>query len=204
KMDVKPDFGNVQVENVTCQPSSVEVRRLPSLLAKGKYAERVLHPAAEQAVRQWRSAHQNDEAFTLDLPLAIPEASATVEISPAGPVKVSGRFVNLFATVTKGPVQILFAIPPELERQYVLKPSETSNFRPDVVVRGPTADVETLTPQQIFVYVEVLASDAAGPSETVRRAPHVVLPPGLQFERELQEVEFELIERPAPSDGVRD
>lgn len=198
KMEVRPDFGSVRVESVTCSPPTVEVRRLPGSLASGRYADHILRPPAEQAVRQWLTSHPDDEEFSFDLSLGIPEASTIVDFSPSATVKVSGRFVNLFSTAIKGPVQIVFAVPPDVERQFILKPLEGSNFRPDVYVRGPTAEVEKLTPQQIFLYVDVLASDAAGTSKSVRRAPKAVLPGGFELERELQEVEFELIERPAP------
>jgi len=197
KMEVRPDFGSVRVENVACTPPTVEVRRLPGGLARDHYSDRILRPPAEQAIRQWLASHPDDEEFSFDLSLAIPEASTPVEFSPTATVKVTGRFVNLFTTATKGPVQIVFAVPPDVQRQYILKPAEGSNFRPDVYVRGPTEDVEKLTPQQIFLYVEVLASDASGTSKTVRRAPKAVLPAGFELERDLQEVEFELIDRPA-------
>lgn len=198
KMEVRPDFGSVRVESVACSPPTVEVRRMPGALAKGRYSDHILRPQAEQAVRQWLASHPDDEEFSFDLSLGIPEASTLVDFSPSPTVKVSGRFVNLFSTAIKGPVQIVFAVPPDVQRQFILKPTEGSNFRPDVYVRGPTAEVEKLTPQQIFLYVDVLASDAAGSSKTIRRAPKAVLPGGFELERELQEVEFELIERPSP------
>src|SRR5262249_44391911 len=140
-----------------------------------------------------------DRDVSVHLSLSTHEAAQTVEFSFSSTVKVSGRFVNLFTNAVKGPVQIVFAVPPDVERQFILKPSENSNFRPDVHIRGPSAEIEKLTPQQIFLCVEVLASDASGTSKTFRRAPRAVLPPGFELDprHELQEVEFTLVERPA-------
>jgi hypothetical protein len=202
RMEIQPDFGSVRVENVVCQPPAVEVGRLPSMLSRSRYADGILRPAAEQAVRQWLATHPDDAEFAIDLSLSIPEAAQTVEFSPTATVRVSGRFVSLFASAVKGPVQIVFAVPPDVEKQYILKPADTSNFRPDVHVRGPAAEIEKLTPQQIFLFVEVRASDVSATSKTVRRAPRAILPPGFELDRELQEVEFDLVERPAVSDNT--
>jgi len=202
KMEIRPDFGSVRVENVACQPPTVEVRRLPTMLATGRYADSVLRPSAEQAVRGWLASHPDDAEFSLDLSLSIPDAAQTVEFSPSGTVKVSGRFVNLFATAVKGPVQIVFAVPPDVERQYVMKPAENSNFRPDVHVRGPAAEIDQLTPQQRVLYGEGVSMEVAAATMTVRRAPKVVLPEGFELDRELQEVEFELVERGAGAEGA--
>ncbi|MFO0973304.1 MAG: hypothetical protein U1A27_07690 [Phycisphaerae bacterium] len=191
---IEPSFGTVGVENVVCQPATVEVRRLPERVAHERLADGVLRPWAEQALKQWLASNPDRASFSIDLALSIPDAPQSAEFSPSSTVRVAGRFVNLFTTAKKGPVQIVFAIPPELERQYLVRPAEGSNFRPDVEVRGPTAAVEQLTPQQVLVFVDVLTSDAAGTVRTIRRMPRAVLPPGLELAREMQEVAFELVE----------
>lgn len=197
-MRVEPDFGSVGVENVVCQPATVEVRRLPGQLAQTRFADRTLRPAAEQAVKQWLAANPDRADFEIELALLIADAPRDVEFAPSDRVRVVGRFVNLFTTARKGPVQVVFAIPPDVQRQYIVKPTDASNLRPDLDVRGPTAAVNQLQPQQILVFVDVLASDAGGSVRTIRRTPRVVLPPGLELAREPREIEFELTERPAP------
>lgn len=200
RLRVEPDFGTIGVENVVCQPPQVDVRRLTAMLARTRFADGVLRPSAEVAVRQWIAAHPGEAEFQIDLTLTIPDAPQLVEISPSSQVRVSGRFVSLLNTVRKGPVQVVFAVPPDVQRRFIIKPTEASNLRPDVYIRGPKADAEQLSPQQIFVYVEVLAADAAGTLRTIRRAPKVILPPGIELDREMQEIEFELVERAAGAD----
>ncbi len=199
KVRVQPDFGGVSVEGSVVQPAVVEVRGIPRRLLDTRLADRTLRPSAEQAIRQWLTANPDKTEFTIELPLSIPEASQDVEFSPAPTVKVTGRSVSLLSTAKKGPVQIVFAIPVDVERQYIVRPAESANLRPDIQVRGPTSSIEQLTPQQIVVFVEVLASDVSGTVRTVRRAPRVILPPGFELAREMQEVEFELVERSTPS-----
>ncbi len=202
-LDVKPDFGSLQVANVVCTPAQVEVRRVPAALVRSRFVDRVLRPPAEQALRAWQESQTaGGSEFSIELPLAIAEA-ATAEFGPSNTVRVTGQFVDTTDVVTRGPVQIVLAVPPEVQRQYVVRPADTSNFRPDVSVRGPVARLGQLTPQEILAYVEVLASDAAGTTRTIRREPKVILPPGFELARPLDEVEFEMIERPDVGKGAR-
>ncbi|MCK6456516.1 MAG: hypothetical protein L6Q92_08310 [Phycisphaerae bacterium] len=194
---IEPDFGSIGVEDVVCQPQTVLVRKMPGTLARTRYAERVLRPSAERAVQQWLAAHPDNPRFEVDVTLSIPDAPVVLEISPSPHVKIAGRFVNPVASARVGPCQIVFAVPPDVQRDYVVQPAASSNLRPDVFVRGPKNQVEQLTPQQIVLYVPVLAADTATTASvrTIRRAPEIVLPGGLELDRDLQEVEFELVPR---------
>ncbi len=203
RLRIEPDFGAIGVENVACQPATVELRRVPARLLASRYGDRVLRPSAEPALRQWLTAHPEETTFEIDVTLSVPDAPHVIEFVPSPHVKVVGRFVSPLATVRRGPVQVVFAIPPDVQRQYEVRPAEKSNLRPDVWIRGPKAQVEQIAPQEISLYVEVRASDVAGTTKVVQRAPRVILPPGVELAREPEEIEFELVERaPAEPPGA--
>jgi hypothetical protein len=193
---LEPDFGTIGVENVVCQPQIVEVHGVPESIVDTHYADGVLRAPAEHAVRQWLATHPDAPDFEINLILTIPEAPPTVEFAPSSRVRAVGRFVSVVDTAKKGPVQIVFAVPPDVQRGYYVRPSEASNLRPDVFVRGHKSLLEQLAPQQIFMYVEVMVADVAGSARLIQRVPRVVLPDGVELAREPEPVEFELIERP--------
>lgn len=171
---VEPDCGDLQVLNPSCQPSRVSVR-LPGFARQTLLSEPVIRPQAEGAIREATRTHPE---FQVSLVLSLDaDPEMGIEISP-DKVLVSGFVEALNATKDKGPVQITFSIPDEVQERFVVVASPDTIFRRTIEVTGRKDLLEKLEPRDILALVDVLAADMDEPGKEISRPVRYVLPCG--------------------------
>jgi hypothetical protein len=171
---VQPDCGDLQVLNPACQPSKVAVR-IPGFARQTLLGEPVIRPHAEGAIRE---ATRTRPEFQVPLVLSLAANPALgVEISPSK-VVFSGYVEALNATKEKGPVQITFSIPDEVQERFVVVASPDTIFRRTIEVTGRKDLLEQLEPREILALVDVLAADMDEPGKQISRPVRYVLPCG--------------------------
>lgn len=197
---VLPDTGDLKVVNPTCSPDKVSVR-LPRFAADRLLNERVLRPKAEGAVQE---AMGSGPTFRVPLRLSLDaDPALEVRITPEQ-VTFSGVVAAQNATAVKGPVQVTFSIPEEVQRRFVVEAVPGTQFRRSIEVTGRKDLLEQLDPRDIRAFVDVMAADMDEPGRQITRSVQYILPPG--FTRASQapahEVVFKLIPLPgAPPPG---
>ncbi len=200
---VEPQYGDLKV---TADPAPAEVSiRLPRFRA-GRLRQ---HPVATaDAEPRIRAASKPDGSFQVKVPLACEAikdlpAEARVKILPSEEVIITGRIESLTATRRKGPIQITWSIPQQVQQDYVVVVDPETNFRPDIDVTGPKDAIDQLEPRDIRAFVEVLTADTEKPHAKIRRAAQFVLPKGFELSANSQpyEIAFELEPR-ATTDTV--
>ena len=191
---VEPQYGDLKV---TADPSPAEISmRLPRFRAGRLRQQPVATADAEARIR---AASKPDGSFQVKVPLvcealkALP-AEARVKLLPSEEVIITGRIESLTATRRKGPIQITWSIPQQVQKDYIVVVDPDTNFRPDVDVTGPKDAVDQLEPRDIRAFVEVLTADAEKPHTKIRRAAQFVLPKGFELAAGAQpyEITFEL------------
>lgn len=175
---VEPVYGELKV-TATPEPNKVSVR-LPGFLAEKLREQPVAIADAEQRIR---AASRPDGTFNVSVPLTLPvlknlPPDAGIKILPVSDVTIAGRIEALTATKRKGPIQITWSIPDQVQRDYRIVANPESNFRPDIDVTGPKDQIDQLDPRQIRAFVDVFAADAEKPGQTIRRQVQFVLPAG--------------------------
>ena len=120
------------------------------------------------------------------MPLTIPALknappNAGVKVLPAPEVTLAGQIESLTATRRKGPIQITWSIPDQVQREFRIVVAPDSNFRPDIDVTGPRDLLDQLDPREIRAIVDVYAADAEKPGVPIRRVVQFVLPPGFSL-----------------------
>lgn len=178
---VEPIYGELKV-TATPEPTKVSVR-LPGFLAEKLRQEPVATADAEQRIR---AASRPDGTFNVAVPLTLPilkslPPDAGIKILPVSEVVIAGRIEALTTTKRKGPIQITWSIPDQVQRDYRIVAELDSNFRPDIDVSGPKDQIDQLDPREIRAFVDVFAADAEKPGQTIRRQVQFVLPPGFSL-----------------------
>lgn len=192
---VEPDFGSIRVDNWSALPPRVTVTMSATELAE---LHGVLRPRIEAQLMTWRREHPDEREFDIAVTLALPQAS----IEPSS-VTVAGRIIQLMETRTFGPVPILPAVPVSIQRKYLVEPAGEGEFRTDLSIRGPRGRIETLLPDEIRAYFDVLTADErqAQSGEAITRRIVVVLPDGFELDGPAPEVTFRLAPRKETGDG---
>jgi len=184
QMPVEPDFGHLKVEGATALPSSVRVT-MPQR-ERGRHPG-VLRPQVEELVREWRAGHPDELTFSISVPILPPRG---VEAVDPPNVTVGGTIRQVLATQSKGPVEVLPALPRTVQEQLVVQPSQENGFRVDVQVRGPIERLADLQATQIQAYLDIFTEDR--PGEDITRRIVVVLPKGFELNGDAPEVTFRL------------
>lgn len=197
---VEPNYGDLKVL-ADVSPSELAVR-LPRFAAKGLKEDPVFRPNVEQRVRD---ARQPDSTFVIKVPVSFEfdnlDPRSPVKITPADEITISGRIESLTETRRKGPIQITWSIPDEVQAKYVVVPKPGQNLRRDIEVTGPKGQVEQLPLQKIRGFVEVMAGDE--PNKEITRAVRYILPEGftLASDSAQHEITFTLVPRAAGGAG---
>lgn len=178
---VEPIYGDLKV---TASPSPARVAvRLPGFLAERLRQNPVAVAEAEQRIR---TTSRPDGSFNVSVPLTIPALknappSAGIKLLPAPEVTIAGQIESLTATKRKGPIQITWSIPDQVQREYRIVVAPDLNFRPDIDVTGPRDLLDQLDPREIRAFVDVYAADAEKPGTPIRRQVQFMLPAGFSL-----------------------
>lgn len=190
---VEPVYGDLKVL-ATASPSKVSVR-LPNFLATRLEQNRVASADAEKHIR---SAGKPDGTFQVTVPLTLPALrtippGVDLKFVPSSDVTITGAIESLNTTRRKGPIQIMWSMPDQVQRDFRLVVNSDTNLRADIDVTGPKEKIEQLDPRDIRAFVDVLVSDTEKPGVKIRRTVTFVLPPGFtQAAGPPHEVEFTL------------
>jgi hypothetical protein len=196
---VEPDYGDLRVVNPVCNPDTVSVR-IPRFATPQLLNERVIRPEAANVVQEATKGRSSFQEVPLPLTL---EADPTlgIEIIP-DQVTLSGVVEARNATDVKGPVQITFSTPNEVQEGFAIVANPDSIFRQSIEVTGPSEALERLDPRDIRGFVDVMAADMNEPGKEITRPVRYVLPPGfaLAADSPTHEITFKLVPRaPAPT-----
>lgn len=193
---VEPDFGDLKVV-ADVSPAKVSVR-LPRFAARLVQKDPVFRPKVEQRIRD---ARQPDNAFAFKAPVSFEfenlDPRNPVKVSPTDEITITGRIESRTETRRKGPIQITWSIPDEVQAAYVVAVKPGENLRRDIEVTGPRGQVEQLPLQKIRGFVDVMAADE--PNKEITRAIRYVLPEGfaLASDQPEHEITFTLTPRAA-------
>ncbi|MBX3394756.1 MAG: hypothetical protein KF841_05270 [Phycisphaerae bacterium] len=175
---VKPDYGGLKISPEFLR-NSVNAQ-VPNFVAKMLGNSPIAIAVPRQDIR---SIARPDGAFEVPGVLSFDileklDPSLKIEFQPSNEVMITGRIEALTATESKGPIQINWAVPDELQRDYVIV-AEQSGFRVYLDVTGPRERVSQLDPRRIRAFVDVLAGDIdnPGPNKEIVREVRFVLPP---------------------------
>ncbi|MFH1417513.1 MAG: hypothetical protein ABII12_04405 [Planctomycetota bacterium] len=196
---VEPDYGDLRVV-AEVSPKRLSVR-LPRFAARRLEVDPAFRPDVEQRIREVCRA---DNTFEISVPVTFecdgldPEKPA--QITPASEITISGRIESLSETRRKGPIQITWSIPDEVQSRYTIVPRSGQSFRCDIELRGPRGQVEQLPLDTIRGFVDVMAADE--PNKEITRSVQFVLPEGFSMASDpsLHEIMFTLVPR-APAGG---
>jgi hypothetical protein len=197
---VEPNYGDLKVV-ADVMPSELAVR-LPRFVAKMLKDDPVFRPNIEQRVRD---ARQPDNAFAIKVPVSFEfenlDPRSPLKITPTDEITITGRIESLTETRRKGPVQITWSIPDEVQAKYMILLKPGQNLRRDIEVTGPKGQVEQLPLQKIRGFVEVMAGDE--PNKEITRAVRFILPEGftLASDPAQHEITFTLMPRATTGAG---
>lgn len=191
---VEPNYGDLKVI-AEVVPAKISVR-LPRFAAAALKENPVFRPNVEQRLRD---ARQPDGAFAITVPVAFEfenlDPRTLLKASPTEEIAITGRIESLAETRRKGPIQITWSIPDEVQAKYVVVAKPDQNLRRDIEVTGPRGQVEQLPLQRIRGFVDVMAADE--PNKDITRAIRFVLPEGfsLASDPSQHEITFTLVPR---------
>jgi hypothetical protein len=201
---VNPNYGDLKV-GAEPSPAKVSVH-LPRFAAKQLRNDPVARADAQQRIL---AARQPDGSFKVKIPLVLDalkdmDPGLPVKILPSGEVLISGQVQSLTETQRKGPVQITWSIPQQIQDEFRIIPDPAANFRPDVDVVGPKGMVDQLDARDIRGFVDVFTADVEKPGVKIRRQAQFVLPPGFTIALTSPpcEIAFEL--QPRAAGGASD
>ena len=176
---VEPDFGDMKV-TARCTPASVSVR-LPRSAAGQLPPDRILRPDAAAILQQALKENPGTREFQITVPLTMDvQTTAPIAFHPEK-VTVTGVVETFQATAVKGPVQITFSIPDEVQQKFSVAVVQGTSLRQSIAVTGPANQLDQLEPQEIRAFVEVLAADMDEPGKEITRPVQYVLPPGFSL-----------------------
>ena len=172
------DVGDLKV-SAEPVPAKVSVK-LPRFAAEKLKTDPVARADAEQRIR---AARKPDGSFQIKVPVSFDalkdlDPDMKIEVLPSPEVQVSGQIEALTATRRKGPIQITWSVPQQVQDDFKIVLDPTINMRPDVDVTGPKELLDQLDPRDIRAFVDVMAADTEKPHTVIRRIVQFVLPPG--------------------------
>ncbi len=188
---VSPDYGDSKVV-ATTTPQRLSVR-MPRFAAQRLRHDPYFRPKVEQAIRD---SQKPDNSFEITIPVVFDiedlDPLVPLQITPSNEVTIAGRVETLVETRRKGPIQITWSIPDEVQRKYIVVPKPGQSMRRDIDVTGPKGQVEQLPLSKIRGFVDVMASDL--PGREITRSVQFVLPEGFSLASGVaqQEVVFTL------------
>ncbi len=197
---VEPDFGDLQV-NATCSPETVSVY-LPRSAKERFLSEPVIRPDAADAVREATKGHTQTSFREVPLILNLAaDATLGIRIIPST-VTLTGVVQDRRDKQIKGPVQITFSIPDEVEKHFAAVANPDTQFRRSIEVAGPKEILDQLDPRDIRAFVDVMAADAETPNKEITRRVNYVLPAsaaGCSLDQDSPQhvIVFRLVPRPA-------
>lgn len=175
---VAPNYGDSKVV-ATMSPQRLSVR-LPRFAARQLMQDPYFRPSAEQAIRD---SQKPDSSFEITIPVAFDidglDPHVPLQITPSSEVSITGRIETLVETRRKGPIQITWSMPDEVQRKYMVVPKPGQSMRRDIDVTGPKGQVEQLQLSKIRGFVDVMASDL--PGREITRVVQFVLPEGFSL-----------------------
>lgn len=129
-------------------------------------------------------AKEGGDGFEEDVPLKLRLLDeigldpATVKFQPSK-VTITGRIKAKRVTKSKGPVQIKWYVPQEVQKDYVIITDE-KKLRTSIDVNGPETRIDQLNAADIRAWVEVFAGDVddPGPGKEIKRKVEFNFPPG--------------------------
>lgn len=199
---VKPDYGGLKISPEFLR-NSVNAH-VPNFVAKLLGNAPIALAVPKQDIR---SIARPDGAFEVPGVLAFDildrlDPNLRIEFQPSNEVMITGRIEALTATESKGPIQINWAVPDEIQRDYVIV-AEQSGFRVYIDVTGPRERVSQLDPRRVRAFVDVFAGDIdnPGPNKEIVREVRFVLPPdfpdcSIAPDAPVQTIRFRLEPRP--------
>lgn len=177
-VSVEPNYGDLKVV-AEIVPARISVQ-LPRFAAAVLKEDPVFRPNVEQRIRETR---QPNNTFIIKAPVTLEfedlDSRNPLKVSPAEEIIITGRIESLTETRRKGPIQITWSIPDEVQAKYVVVAKPDQNLRRDIEVTGPRGQVEQLPLHRIRGFVEVMAADE--PSKDITRAIRFVLPEGFSL-----------------------
>lgn len=193
---VEPGFGDLKV-TARCTPTSVSVR-LPRSAAGQLPPDRIIRPDAGAILQQALKENPGTREFQITVPLTMDlETAAPITFHPEK-VTVTGVVEMFQGTAVKGPVQITFSIPDDVQQKFIVAVVSGTSLRQSIKVTGPANQLDQLEPQEIRAFVEVLAADMDEPGKEITRSVQYFLPPGFSLAggSGSHTVTFKLLPRP--------
>lgn len=175
------EYGDLQV-SAKPTPAKLSVR-LPRFAAERLRADPVARAEAEARIR---AARKPDGSFQIRLPVTFDalkelDPDMKIEVLPSAEIQVSGQIEALTATRRKGPLQITWSIPQQVQEDFKIVIDPSVNLRPDIEITGPKQSIDQLDAREIRAFVDVMAADTEKPQTPVRRTVQFVLPPGFSL-----------------------
>ncbi|MFQ5412396.1 MAG: hypothetical protein ACE5EC_08850, partial [Phycisphaerae bacterium] len=197
---VRIDVGDLKV-SAEWSPKNVSLS-LPEFVKRHFGDDLVATAPAEQSIR---AAQDETGHFQVSVPLTLaPPADFDPMIQPRfdpPEVTITGRIETLTTTVSKGPIQVKWYVPDDVQKDYVIV-KEQGSLRVTIDVTGPKDRVDQLDPSDIKGIVEVFAADlpSATPVAEITRPIEIILPPdfsdcSLSPDSQVYEVRFRIESR---------
>lgn len=193
---VQPNFGELKV-TATCTPPKVTIR-LPQSAVGELPSDRILRPNAAAIIQDELEKDPEEREFRISLPLLLETTGAAPITFTPDKVTVSGIVETRQATAVKGPVQITFSIPQEVQEKFSVALEPGASMRQSIEVTGQRNLLDRLDPRDIRAFVEVLVADMDEPSKPITRPVQFILPSGFSLATAAppSEVTFKLVPRP--------
>jgi hypothetical protein len=194
---VQPNFGDMKV-SATCLPSKVAIR-LPRFAVGQLPPDRIIRPNAAPLIQEELKSDPEDREFRISLPLTLEMAGSVPIVFVPDKVTISGVVETLQATASKGPVQITFSVPLEVQEKFSIVVEPGTSLRQNINITGPSNLLDRLDPRDIRAFVEVMVADMDEPGRVIMRQVHIILPPGFMVPTNAPplEVAFRLVPHPA-------
>ncbi len=174
---VKPDYGELRVT-----PEFLRVTvsaRVPRFIRRMLGDAPIARAEPKQSIQQ---VNRPDGSFEVAGILSFDildqlDPNLKIDFEPSNEVTIAGRIEAMTSTESKGPIQINWAVPDEVQRDYTLVTDQV-NFRVYIDVTGPRERVTQLDPRRIRAYIDVFAGDvdSPGPNKEIVREVRFILP----------------------------
>lgn len=178
-LSIQPNFGDLRVR-ATCTPAKVTAR-LPQSAFSLLPADRILRPETAGLVKEALKTDPDNPDFKFTVPLGLDTESAAPITFLPDKVVLTGVVEGLQTKATKGPVQISFSVPLEVQDHFSIVVEPGTNLRRTVELTGPANLLDRLDPREIRAFVQVLVADMDEPGKKITRVVEFILPPGFSL-----------------------
>ncbi|MFQ5501156.1 MAG: hypothetical protein ACE5EQ_02525 [Phycisphaerae bacterium] len=174
---VKMDGGDLKV-SADRSPKTVSVS-LPEFVHSHFGGNLIATAVAEQIIL---ASEDEEGSFQVSVPLSLADLDGfDPMIQPRfqpPEVNITGRIEAMTTTANKGPIQIKWYVPDDVQKDYVIV-KEQGSLRVNIDVTGPKDRVDLLDPSDIKGIVEVFAADRpdTAPVAEITRSIEFILPP---------------------------